>query len=613
MPGAAGHDAGGAQQGLRGASGSAGAGGRQSRSLGEVRGSGFSSAYVEQANGYIRDVLSGKLPACKWAKAACLRQQRDLGKQQRDSFPFRFDSLAAARVCEFVEQCRHIKGPLRGQRIQLEPWQCFILTTAFGWIHKRNHRRRFRRIFTLVPRGNAKSTLSSALALYMTAMDDEGGSEVYSAATTRDQSRIVFGVAQAMARLMPDWQDFAGVSVGANSITQLGTASYFRPLSSEADTLDGLNVHFGVLDELHAHRTREVYDVLDTATNKRAQGMLWCISTAGVNITGVCYQQYEYVQKLLDGVFEDESFFGIIYTVDEDDEWSDESSWIKANPNWGVSVFADDIGQKAKRALQLPSLQAAFKTKHLNIWCSADSSWMDMQKWALCADPKLTLEEFAGQPCILGLDLASKLDLLALVLIFWKDLGVVERDKGGKPIQEVRRHYYVFGKYWVPEARLEDANNSHYEGWRIEGQLETCRGETNDYDLVEDAIREYCKRFQVLKVAHDPYQAVELVNHLQGEGILMVEIPQVTRHLSEPMKEIEAAVYDRRLHHDGDPVMKWGISNVVAHRDRNDNLFPNKPDAQRKIDPATALMTGLNQVMAEGKAGEGGFQIIGMI
>ena len=238
--------------------------------------------------------------------------------------------------------------------IHLEPWQVFVLTTVFGWI-KPDGKRRFRRSFVEIPRGNAKSTISSALALYMLAADGEGGSEVYSLATTRDQARIVFGDAQTMARQSAGFRNRFGVTVGAHNIHVLKTSSKFEALSAEGSTLDGLNIHFGCIDELHAHKTRTVYDVVETGTGKRDNSLLWVITTAGSNRAGICYEVRTFVTKLLDGMFEDDSQFGIIYGLDNGDDWVTEASLIKANSNWGVSVRPEVLLPLQAKAMQLPS------------------------------------------------------------------------------------------------------------------------------------------------------------------------------------------------------------------------------------------------------------------
>lgn len=549
--------------------------------------------YAAIAEQYCKDVSDGTISAGKLVKAATSRHLSDLKKQSDPSYPWEFIRQKANHVCLFVSQCPNVKGPLRGQPLHLQGWQCFIICAIFGWVARLGRKRRFREAYIEVPRGQGKSALSSAIALYLLSMEGEGGAEIYSAATTRDQARIVFGVAQAMAHGMPEFRSMAGVTVGAHSINQLSSASWFRPLSSDANSLDGLNIHGAIIDEFHAHRNRDLYDVLKTATAKRAQPLLWEITTAGSDRAGVCYEVHSYVKKILAGVLQDDRVFGVIYSIDDEDDFAEPESWKKANPNWGVSVFPDAIAAEAHQALQIASKQPAFKTKHLNIWVNADSAWMDMQRWAKCADPSLDDADFEGEQCIVGLDLASKLDLLAKVCLFWKDI-------------ESKRHYYIFGTYWTPEARLELTQNSQYHGWATDKKLLTCPGETNDYDVVEDAIRMDCRRFQVLEVAHDPYQAQQFVNHLQPEGIVMVEVPQLPKTLSEPMKELEAAVYDGRFHFNGDPILTWAVSNVVCHRDKNDNLFPNKERYENKIDPVTALLTGLARVMATQGQDSGG-------
>jgi len=540
--------------------------------------------YAALAKQYGDDVLSGKIPACKWVKRACERQKKDLAKQVQPYYQWRYEADRGIRVCSFIELCPHIKGKLRGQRIRLEPWQVFILMTVFSWVNKTTGLRRFRRVYIEIPRGNGKSALSSALGLYMAFMDGEGGAEVYSAATTRDQAKIVFDAAQAMARSMPQFLNKFGVEVNAHAIVQINTASTFKPLSSEANTLDGLNIHFAIVDELHAHPTREVYDVLETGTGKREQSLLWVITTAGSNREGICYEVRSYLIKLLDGVFEDDSVFGIVYGLDDDDDWAEEESWIKANPNWGVSVVADAIRQVAKKAIETASAQPAFQQKHLNIWTSADHTWMNMQKWDACSDPNLNEANFEEVPAIIGLDVASKLDLLALVRLHVKHV-------------DGKQHFYAFGRYWLPEAAIHKTQNSQYQGWVINEHLQTCPGETNDFDVVEDEIRNQYRRFEVQEVAHDQYNATSFVNHLQPEGVVMVEVPQRTQFFSPAMKELEAAVYDGRFHHNGDPILTWAVSNVVCHRDKNDNLFPNKERFENKIDPVVALLLAMSRAI----------------
>jgi phage terminase large subunit-like protein len=543
--------------------------------------------HVTKANTYIDGVLSGKIDACKWVKRACERQRNDLAKQGTPGFPYRFDATKAGRICRFIEQLPHIKGPLAGKCLVLEPWQCFVLTTAFGWLNDGGQfdgKRRYRRAYIEVPRGNGKSALSSGVALYCLTADGESGAEVYSAATTRDQARIVFRDAQNMARRSTKLMGTLGVEVLAEAITVLPKASVFKALSAEGHTLDGLNIHLAVVDELHAHKTRDVYDVLETGAGKRDQSLIWAITTAGFNRAGICYEQRTYLTKLLDGVAADESYFGCIWTLDDTDDWTQESSWIKANPNWGVSVMPNVVAQLAAKAMQMPAATNNFLTKHCNKWVNADTAWMDMRAWDRCADPSLDLADFDGQPCTIGLDLATKTDIAAKIRLF-------EREIDGT------RHYYVFGQYYLPEVAASDGRNSQYAGWEIEGRLTTTAGDVLDFEAVEDDLIEDSRRFQVREIAYDPWQATQLAQRLQQQGASVIEYRNTVANFSAPMKEVDALVRSGRLHHDGDPVLGWMVSNVICHVDAKDNIYPRKERHENKIDGLVALIMALGRVM----------------
>lgn len=549
--------------------------------------------YLDIAAKYCAEVLTGEIPACKWVHLACQRQVDDLIRQSDPAWPFRFDEAKASRVCRFVASLPHVKGPLTGQKIVLEPWQVFILTTIFGWVSKVTGFRRFRRVYVEVPRGNAKSTLSSAVALYMLACDGDGGAEVYSAARTKEQAGIVFNDAKKMLRSESSakLREKLGLQALEHSISHSKSGSVFKALASENGALDGLATSFVCLDELHAHSTRDVYDVMETSLGKRPQSLLWSITTAGSNLAGICFEVRDRVVKIIEGVFEEPTVFGIVYTIDDGDAWDTEEAARKANPNYGISVFADDLEQKLRKAKQQPSAQAAYKQKHLCVWTSVDQAWMDMTRFLRCADSTLREEDFAGDPCVIGVDLASKLDLLAYLRVYTRAI------KG-------KLNFFAFGTYWTPEARVESSPNSQYKGWAASGALQTCPGETNEYSVVSDSIRATAKAARVVEVCLDPYQAVSISNELMKEGMKVVEVQQMPKYLGPAMKEIEGAVYDGRFHYDGDPILAWGFSNVVCHLDKNDNPFPNKQRAEAKIDPATALMTAMYRVISLNATGE---------
>ena len=420
----------------------------------------------------------------------------------------------------------------------------------------------------------------------MLAADREGGAEVYSLATTRDQARIVFGDAQAMARKSPGFRRRFSVEVGAHNMHVLASGSKFEALSAEGSTLDGLNIHFGCVDELHAHKTRTVYDVVETGTGKRDNSLLWVITTAGSNRAGICYEVRTFVTKLLDGVFEDDTQFGIIYGLDDGDDWTSESALIKANPNWGISVRPEVLVPLQAKAMQLPSAVNNFKTKHLNEWVNADTAWMDMRAWDACGDSSLDIEAFTGQPCWIGLDLASKTDIAALVLVF--------------PHPEVADAYVAFGKYYLPEDTVSAAGNSQYDGWMRTGRLTVTPGNVIDFGWIEADLLELASRFEVQAVAFDPFQATQLSTRMLAEGLPMIEVRPTVLNFSEPMKTLEALVLQRKLTHDGDPVLTWMASNVVAHLDVKDNIYPRKERAENKIDGIVALIMALSRAIKPG-------------
>jgi phage terminase large subunit-like protein len=543
--------------------------------------------HVALAREYADEVVSGALPACKWVRLACRRQIEDLKRQGKPGFPYRFDQKSAGRVCRFIENLKHIKGRLADSNIKLEAWQCFVLTTVFGWVHaegERKNRRRFRRAYIEVPRGNAKSTLSSGVGLYMLAADGEGGAECYSAATTRSQARIVFRDAQHMARKSKALMDELGVSVAAHNIHVLKKAARFEALSAEGDTLDGLSIHYGCVDELHAHRDRTVFDALETGTGKRDQSLLWCITTAGTNRSGICYEQRTYLTKILDGVATDESTFGVIYTIDEGDVWFTEEAFAKANPNWGISVMPEVVGQLAAKAMQMPAAQNNFRTKHLCVWENADQAWMDMGAWDRCADPSLDLADFSGEKCLIGLDLATKTDIAAKAMLFRQEVDGVD-------------HYYAFVQSYLPETAASDGRNSQYAGWEIEGRLTVTPGDVLDFQQIEDDLIEDSSRFQVEEIAYDPWQATQLAQRLQTQGASVIEFRNTVANFSAPMKELDALVRAGRFHHNGDPVLSWMVSNVVCHTDAKENIYPRKERAENKIDGVVALIMALGRAL----------------
>ena len=546
-------------------------------------------------------VLSGKVLACKYVKQACKRQRDDL---RRKNWGYHFDVDLANRPCNFSEALPHIKGKqFAGKLLQFSDWQCFIVTTVFGWIDEKGNRR-YKTVYIEVPRKNGKSTMSAPIGLYCMAADNEPGADVYSAATTRDQAKIIWQDAKAMADKSPDLRKALSVATSVHSIYQLPTSSKFLPLSRDQQgNLDGLNVHCGLIDELHAHKTRDIWDVIETATGARSQPLIWTITTAGSNRAGICYEQRSYVIKILSGVHSDDTYFGIIYTIDKGDDPFDPKSWEKANPNFGISVSVEDLQRKAVKARQMAAALNNFLTKHLNVWVNSDSPWMNMTAWDECFDPEMIEEDFYGMECVLACDLATKTDIAPKVRVFRKLITQLKKGTDPKHNQtETVEHYYVFANFYLPEEAVEDGRNSQYSGWVREGYLKVTPGSVTDFSVIEDDIKEDASKFKVLNAGFDPWQASYLIQRLQVDNLPVLEYRQTVQNMSMPMKEVEALVLQKRIHHNGNPVLAWMMSNVVCHVDAKENIYPRKEAPANKIDGVVALIMAIGMYMSPQEA-----------
>ena len=540
--------------------------------------------HVLAAQTYAQQVVGGQIPACKWTLEACQRQLDDLHRQTGDDWPWLFDETKAARPCAFVELLPHIKGKwARDKRLLvLDAWQCFIVTTVFGWVHKDTGLRRYREAYIEVPRKNGKSLLSAGIGLYMLSADGEQGAEVYSAATTRDQARIVFDDAKGMAERTPELRQHLGVAILTHCITVAHSASKFSPLAAEASTQDGLNVHCAIIDELHAHRKRDLYDVIDTARGAREQSLLWLITTAGTDRSGICYERRTHITKILDRVIDDQTMFGIIYTLDDNDDPQDPASWAKANPNWLTSVLLDDMQAAARKAEAMPSALSNFLTKRLNVWVNGESPWMDLRAWEQCADATLNIADFAGEKCWAGLDLAQKADFAALCLVFERD-GV----------------WYVFTNLYLNELAVHESGNAHLSGWARAGHVKVTDGNITDFDVIAEDIRAYCRMFDMQEVAFDPALSMYFATKLIEEGLPLVEITQRAMFFTPPLIQVENLVLEKKLKFDGNPVMTWMVSNLVVKVSKfNELRSPTKERPENKIDGPIAMLMALGRAMA---------------
>ena len=334
----------------------------------------------------------------------------------------------------------------------LGKWQCFILCCSMGWKRKKDGYRRFRELFLLVPRKNAKSTLAAIYGNYFLTADEEEGAEIYSGATTEKQAWEVFRPAKLMVEKNQAFKDYYGVGINAKSINVIKTGSRFEPLIG--DPGDGASPSLAIVDEFHEHQNANQYDTMLTGMGARKQPMLIIVSTAGSNIAGPCYDKQKNVEKVLEGINSNEELFGVIYTIDDDDDWTDLNVWKKANPNYDVSIFEDFLKARLREAIQYSSRQNVIKCKHLNIWVNAGSAYFNMEALKKCVVKGLNENDFRGYRCVMALDLASKKDISILYKMFEKD-GC----------------YYGFCKHYIPDATVRLPENDQYRTWEIENRL----------------------------------------------------------------------------------------------------------------------------------------------
>jgi phage terminase large subunit-like protein len=552
--------------------------------------------FVNVANGYARDVVRGKLPACRYVIQACQRHLDDLAKEKSAKFRFRFDKDKAERAATFVQLMPHTKGEwaFKRQTLNLEPWQMFIICCVFGWVRKGSGLRRFREVYNEIPRKNGKSALSAPVGLYCFAADNEFGAEVYSGATTEKQAWEVFRPARLMAKRTQDFLDNYGIEVNASNLNIPADGARFEPLIGNPG--DGQSPSCAIVDEYHEHDTDDLYTTMITGMGARRQPLMWVITTAGYNIDGPCYDKRREVIEMLAGTVPDDELFGLIYTIDEGDDWTDPKVLAKANPNMGVSVYAEYLLAQQAKAIKSARFANIFKTKHLNVWVSAKTAYYNMEAWKACEDRSLTLEQFDGQELILSFDLARKLDMNSMARLFWRDI-------------DGKRHYYsVAPEFWVPEDTAFNTDNrrlaERYQKWMNLGELSTTDGAEIDYREILAVAKEAAASGNVLEVPLDPAGATALAHDLADEGLTPISITQNYTNMSDPMRELEAAITAGRFHHDGNSLMTWCIGNVIGKNlpGNDDVVRPVKESADQKIDGAVALMMAIGRAMVAGRS-----------
>lgn len=549
---------------------------------------------ISEIDQYVDGVISGRIEVCRFVRLACERHRNDLNRVKSDpDFPYYFEPKAARHIFDFYQLLRHYKGEWAGKVITLEPWQMFFLGSVFGWLHKENRLRRLREATLEVPRKNGKTLLLAGVALYGLDYDGEEGAEIYTAATARDQAKLLWNDAKIMVEASPELSQRFKITIGQNTISYRERNSLLKPLSKDSGRLDGLNVHYGLNDELHAWPSRDLYDVIDSAMGARRQPLMMNITTAG-NSTNVFYFEYrKYLISILEGSLQNDRTFALIYTLDREDlenntinAWHDERLWKKANPNYGVSVLTEDMQRMADKSLGDPQALSNFLTKRLNIWTSARSAWMNMEWWGRAARVQ-KVEEFKGQPAYIAVDLSSKVDLSAIAVLVY---------------DHSEKKYRTFSKSYMPSGRIKELTASGemmWQDWAEKGYLTATPGEMVDYEYIRADILALYKTLDVISVGADPYNATQLITQLQADGIEVIEVNQRVSTLSEPMKQLFAEVKNETLWHDNNPVANHAMGNVVTKTDFKGNIFPAKESPKMRIDPSVALINAFALELAK--------------
>lgn len=534
------------------------------------------------AERYIDDVMHGRVVVCRWVRLAVERHLHDL--EHGHERGLRFDRAAAQHVIDFFQFLRHSKGEWAGQVVHLEDWQQFILWVVFGWM-RADGTRRFRTGYEEVARKNGKSTMAAGVGLYLFYGDGEPGAEVYTAATKRDQARITHSEATRMVKRSPSLKK--RVQVFKDNLSVEGTASKFEPLGRDTDSMDGLNVHGVIADEVHAWKTRDMWDLLETATSSRQQPLMFGITTAGFNRQSLCYEQHEYTIKLLEGFanpngFHDDSFFGIIFTLDEGDDWEDERTWIKANPNLGVSKKLDNLQEKALKAKAMPSALNAFLRLELNIWTQSETKWIPREHWDDCGTRPVDADALRGMRAYGGLDLSSTTDISAFLLVF--------------PPETETDDFRVLCRFWIPDEAMHERTKRDrvpYEAWVRQGFITATPGNVIDYDFILAQIDQDAQAYDLNEIAFDRWGSTKIIQEIEERELTCVQFGQGFASMSSPMKELEKLILSHRLAHGNNPVLNWMADNLVTLEDPAGNIKPDKERSLERIDGMTALIMAL--------------------
>lgn len=529
---------------------------------------------------YINGVLSGEIIAGKWIIKYIERHVHDLEHGHERGLSFSW--YHACHVILFSRLCVHYQGTCPGEHFEPEPWQKTLLAILFGW-RREDGTRRFRYLYLEIGRKNGKTFLSAVIANYMTCADGEQGAEVYSVATKKEQARKCHGDAENIIKKSSTLRK--EFNIFKHNITHEKSLSFFRPLSSDHNKMDSLNIHCVVCDELHAWRNRLLWDVVTTSFGSRLQWMVVVTTTAGYDRVTTCWDQHVHVKKILAGVVVDDSYLGVIFSVDEEADVDNEVNWVKANPNYGVSVVKSTIREAVDRAKSIPSQMNNVLRLYFNVWTQAEFRWFRPDYWAQCQG---TFDErdLVGMDCYAGLDLSVSNDLSALVYVF--------------PPEEHGHKLRILCRFWCPEEKINrrvSSDSVPYDMFVKNGELEPTRGRAVDYDQITSTINADNQKFNILELRYDRWRATDIIAAADDMGIETIGFGQGFASMSGPSIELERMIVSGEIEHNGNAVLTWMSQNVIVVYDSAGNIKPDKSKSSEKIDGIVALIMAVAGAM----------------
>lgn len=493
-----------------------------------------------------------------------------------------FDEQAAQRAVDFFPDCLvHVKGELAGQPFHLLPWQTAILRDLFGW-KRQDGTRRYRKCYIEIPRKNGKSTFAAGVAIYLLLCDKEQGSEIYSAASTRDQASLVYGMASSMLKHSKTLLKHVTIRDSTKRILHKRSDSFYRAISADAEGAHGFNGHGIIFDEVHTQPNRELWDVLDTSTGARRQPLTIAITTAGHDRDSICWELHQYAQGVKDGSIKDDAFYPVLYSADVDDDWKDERVWEKANPCLDASLSRDYLREQCKRAEEQPSFENTFRRLHLNQWTEQENRIIQMDKWDRCRRD-ITPADYFGRQCYGGLDLSSTRDATAFCLVFPEDDGGVA----------------VLPWFWIPRDNIDmraGADQRQLRNYAAQGHIEMTDGNEVDVLYLASRIVEVCQDYDVRHIGYDPWNSTGVTQLMMDQGLpehVLLKMPQSFSTYNEPFKRLLTLIGNQKFRHDGNTVLRWMASNVAHKEDPSGNIRPDKGKSADKIDGICATLMGM--------------------